>query len=143
MVANIPGGDAANAKALLEGLIAQEGLQGMSDMRAQGGTFGRTTNIEFTALKNAIAPLEDRHQNVNQVQQTLAKYRTQLLQAKQRIHDAAAADAAAYTAGPSVTVTQGFHGGSALPLSRGATGARTAAAPAAETYEQKKARLGL
>lgn len=136
---NYPGGQAAGAKALLDSVVSREGLQGMADMRQQGGTFGRTTNIEFQALQNGVAPLQDQHQSVEQVRQTLAKYRQQLVDAKARLGQAADSDAA--TLGPHVhtTVSQGFLKGSALPLSRGA------AAPAAktETYEEKRKRLGL
>jgi hypothetical protein len=147
---NFPGGEAAGAKALLDSVVAKEGLQGMASMRQQGGTFGRTTNIEFQALQNGVAPLQDQHQDVSQVQQSLALYKKQLLKAKERIAAAADADANAAVngagpgtaAGGHVTTTQGFLAGHALPLSR-SRGKETASTLPSETLEQKAKRLGL
>lgn len=134
---NMPGGEAAGAKALLDSVVSREGLQGMADMRQQGGTFGRTTNIEFQALQNGVAPLQDQHQGVEQVRKTLAKYRQQLVDAKTRLAQAADSDAAALGPHVHTTISQGFLKGSALPLSRAAS------APAAkqETSADRAKRL--
>lgn len=87
---NIPGGDAANANALLTTLKSQVGfgaLQAMRDASKTGGALGQVSDAEGVRLENAIAAL-DRAQDLPSFQRALNDIVSYTKDAKQRLQGA-------------------------------------------------------
>lgn len=134
MVYNIPGTDAADAVQLLHTLKSQTTIDTMLALKNASKTgstgFGQLSEAEGQKLQDSIAPLETA-QSKESMTRSLDGIISYVAQAKKRLKEGLDRDAigaaARASAGPTVTVTQGFKGGSALPLSRGAV------APAART----------
>ena len=89
-VPNMPGGEAANAAALLETLKTQGAFAALQEMRnasKTGGALGAISDREGQMLQNAIAPL-GRAQSAKQVQDSLKTILDHIEASKQRIRDA-------------------------------------------------------
>lgn len=117
--------DARDAAQLLHTLGSQTTIQTMLALKNASKTgstgFGQLSEAEGAKLQDSIAPL-GRSQSTDAMKAALNKIIDYTTQAKKRLKeglDAEAIGAAARaSAGPTMTVTQGFKGGSALPLSR-------------------------
>jgi hypothetical protein len=87
---NIPGGDAANAKALFDTLKSQIGFSVLSAMRAAsktGGALGAVSDKENEMLQNNLAALST-SQSPEQMRQSLQNILSYVNGSKKRIQDA-------------------------------------------------------
>lgn len=87
---NWPGGEAANAEAFLETLLAQSGFKELADMRAAsptGGALGSITERELSLLQNAATALH-KSQNPKQFRENLSFFKQQLRDSAIRLHQA-------------------------------------------------------
>ena len=111
---NTPGGEAADAAALLNTLKSQVGFGVLQDMRNNsktGGALGAVSDRENAMLQTNLAALE-KAQSVEQARKSLAKIIEYTYQAKGRMRDAygmkhgdRASPAPAAPAGPKPTVS--------------------------------------
>lgn len=85
---NVPGGDAANAKALLQRLKDVAGFSALNDLKAAGKNgssgLGSVTEFEHKILQNQLANL-DKAQSVAQVKQEIANLVKATEASKQRL----------------------------------------------------------
>lgn len=89
-VPNMPGGDAANAYALLDTLKTQGAFAALQEMRnasKTGGALGAISDREGQMLQNAMAPL-GKAQSPQQVRQSLQTILDHIEASKARIRDA-------------------------------------------------------
>lgn len=89
-IPNMPGGEAANAAALLDTLKTQGAFAALQEMRnasKSGGALGAISDREGQMLQNAMAPL-GKAQSAKQVQESLKTILDHIETSKQRIRDA-------------------------------------------------------
>ena len=87
---NIPGGNAADAQALLDTLRTQGAFSTLQEMRnasKTGGALGSVSDKEIAMLQNAIAPL-GKAQSYQQLKDSLAGILSHIEASKQRIRNA-------------------------------------------------------
>jgi len=69
---DIPGGEAANARVLLDTLKSRGGLKELQELKAAGGTLGQVSNFENQMLQNSFEALQTT-QSVDQAQMHLQR----------------------------------------------------------------------